>query len=71
VRRAYRRAIRIEGHAATGANITDEQEAELHEKFALCLPGIRRILSRIYEVGSEQDDKITVEWWLGSPDSEP
>lgn len=59
--------IRIEGLQVVEneSEMTDEQAEELEGRFALCLPGIRRILGRIYEVGSEQDDKIAVSWWLG------
>jgi hypothetical protein len=39
---------------------TDEQIEELHEKIDYCLPGIRSILSRIYAVGPEADDKMEV-----------
>jgi hypothetical protein len=39
---------------------TDEQMAELYEKIDYCLPGIRSILSRIYVVGPEADDKMDV-----------
>ena len=56
--------IRIEARPVVENDMTDER-AELEGKFAICLPGIRRILGRIYEVGSEQEDKIAVSWWLG------
>jgi len=57
--------IRIQGLFADDG-MTDEQADGLRDKLddelSACLPGIRRILSRIYMMGTEDEDKIEVEW---------